>query len=297
MTRLTERQIDLLLQRIHPKRVLNRDGNSYVEAHDIKAELIRVFGFANFDSEVVEQVCLFDVPCQTKAGKDAFNVAYRSVVRLTVKAEDGTPLATYTEGHVGESTHPVRAEAHGNALTNSESYALKRCAVFLGDQFGLSLYNKGSLASLVRWTLQRPQTDETDKPTDESTDERDVPDVHPESTEVEQEPDPRETNAKPAQQEQVAASGEQPAEPDPAEREAQRKQVEADRIRQAALNPPPDDWTGTPVRWISHLMGEAVKHKCQNIPVESLLSSGAVALRVMLEQRMKLLADEARVAS
>jgi hypothetical protein len=40
-----------------------------------------------------------------------------------------------------------------------------------------------------------------------------------------------------------------------------------------------------------------VKHKIQNVPVESLLSPNPVALRVMLEQRMKLLADEQRVAS
>ena len=51
------------------------------------------------------------------------------------------------------------------------------------------------------------------------------------------------------------------------------------------------------MRWISHQMGEAVKAKVQNVQVESLLSLTPVALRVMLEQRMKQLADEQRVAS
>ena len=65
---------------------------------------------------------------------------------------------TFHDGsHVGESTHPVFGEAHGNALTNSETYALRRAAINLGDQFGLSLYNKGSLEAIVRWTLVRPE--------------------------------------------------------------------------------------------------------------------------------------------
>jgi hypothetical protein len=36
------------------------------------------------------------------------------------------------------------------AIKTAETQALKRCAINLGDQFGLSLYRNGSTAPLVR---------------------------------------------------------------------------------------------------------------------------------------------------
>lgn len=180
---LTREQVELLLKRVHPNRVNMRDGFAYMEAHDIKAELTRIFGFGRFSSCVTEQVLLFDDPTKTNAGKDAWYVGYRSRVRLKIYAPDGTFLAEFEEGHAGDSTHPVRGEAHGNAITNSESYALKRCATFLGDQFGASLYNKGSREALVRWTLVMPPAADEVSAATPNTD--DVPVVHPESEQVE----------------------------------------------------------------------------------------------------------------
>ena len=166
MTYFTEEQVQLLLKPIHPRRVLQRDGMSYVEGFDIRAELTRVFGFGRWSSEVLDQalICETEVTTKTytdkygneKGGKPAWYVVYRSRVRLTIHAPDGTLVTFHDGSHVGESTHPVHGEAHGNALTNSETYALRRAAINLGDQFGLSLYNKGSLDAIVRWTLVRP---------------------------------------------------------------------------------------------------------------------------------------------
>jgi hypothetical protein len=157
MTYLTDEQVKLLLRPIHPRRVLQRDGMSYVEGYDIRAELNRVFGFGRWSEEILSQDMVCETNVKTKAGKDAWYVVYRTRIRLTVCAPDGTVITRYDGSHVGESTHPVRGEAHGNALTNSETYALRRCAINLGDQFGLSLYNKGSLEAIVRWTLVRPE--------------------------------------------------------------------------------------------------------------------------------------------
>jgi hypothetical protein len=188
---LTEEQVAKLLEPIHPRRVSSRDGLAYVEAHDIKAHLTRIFGFARWSSEVIDQQLIAERQVQTKGGKDAFYVCYRSIVRLTVCAPDGTPLATYTEGHVGDSTHPVQGDAHGNALTNSESYALKRCCIALGDQFGLSLYNKGQTSKIVGRTLVAMPGENT-KAADVDAD---VPQIHPEEhaqhgPEVQPEPEP-----------------------------------------------------------------------------------------------------------
>jgi hypothetical protein len=149
-------QVNQLLKPINGKRVLARDGMSYVAAHDVKAHLNRVFGFGRWSSEVVEQSLVFEVEKIMGNGKPGWYVCYRSVVRLTVCAPDGTQCAVYTEGHVGDNTGPTRGDVHGNAVANSESYALKRCAAMLGDQFGLSLYEKGSTRPLVGDTLVHP---------------------------------------------------------------------------------------------------------------------------------------------
>jgi hypothetical protein len=155
----TAAQIEQLLKPINPRRVQERDGNAYVAAHDIKAHLTRIFGFGRYSSELVEHHLICDNETTTKAGKPAWYVVYRAVVKLTVCAPDGTPVCVYTEAHVGESTHPVRGEAHGNAITNAESYALKRCAVHLADQFGASLYNKGQRSAMIGRTFLMPDAD------------------------------------------------------------------------------------------------------------------------------------------
>lgn len=150
---LSPEQVTLLLKPIHPQRVLSLKNMAYVAGHDVRAELNRLFGFARWDQELLRQDLICDREVKTKAGSPAFYVLYRSTVRLSVRAADGTPLCFYDGTHVGESTHPVQGDAHGNAVTNSETYALRRAAINLGDQFGLSLYNKGSLDAIVRWTL------------------------------------------------------------------------------------------------------------------------------------------------
>lgn len=165
---LTREQIEQILRPINPTRVSSREGLAYVEAYEVRAHMARVFGIARWSSEVIEQHMICEDAVQTKAGKPAWYVAYRSIVRVTVCAPDGTQLAVYTEGHAGDSTHPVKGEAHGNAITNSESYAFKRAACMaLLDQGGLSLYGKGSKAALVKRTLVMPgETTAAEEPVD-----------------------------------------------------------------------------------------------------------------------------------
>jgi len=171
----SDEQIELLLKPIHPNRVAVTRGLSYVEGYDIRAELTRVCGFGSWSEETLDQQLICENETQTSGGKKAWYVVYRTRVRLYVCAPDGSPVCNFDGAHVGESTHPVRGEAHGNALTNSQTYALRRCAINLGDQFGLSLYNKGSQEAIIRWTLVRPETTPAD------TD--DVPVITPEAPE------------------------------------------------------------------------------------------------------------------
>jgi hypothetical protein len=78
-------------------------------------------------------------------------VAYRATVQLTIIDGNLGDNAIYTEAAVGDSqNNPSRADAHDMAIKTAESQAFKRCAINLGDQFGLSLYNNGSTSSVVR---------------------------------------------------------------------------------------------------------------------------------------------------
>lgn len=149
----SDAQMAQLLTGINPARV-SKDGKgfSHVEAYEIRAHLNRVLGFARWSQRVVSQELVFESSTGTE--KPKWTVCYRSIVELVVCSETGDPLATYTEGATGDATNlPSRADAHDMALKTSQSQAFKRCAMNLGDQFGLSLYNKGSHRALVMRTL------------------------------------------------------------------------------------------------------------------------------------------------
>lgn len=150
---LNDRQKEILLKGINPSRVASRQGGggrslSYLEAWDVKAHLIRVFGFGGWSWDVLNSELAFEENANSR-----WSVGYKVVGRLTI-ADLG---CTYTEAAVGSASLPSRGEAHDMAIKTGESDALKRAAINLGDQFGLSLYNNGSLQPVVTTTL----TDET----------------------------------------------------------------------------------------------------------------------------------------
>lgn len=151
---LTAEQIDVLLRPIRPQRVLEAQGQSHVPAYDVAAHLTRVFGFGGWDKQILSLTLVNEDPVKTAGGKDAWRVTYSCTLRLTIKDCVGDRVASWDDGACGTSTLPQRGEAHDMALKSAISYSLKRCAAFgLGDQFGLSLYNKGSLAPLIGKTL------------------------------------------------------------------------------------------------------------------------------------------------
>jgi hypothetical protein len=152
---LTPTQQEQLLRPINPSRVRSRDGMAYLEAWDVRAHLIRIFGFGGFSVELLDITQVFEQETTTRAGKAAFKVGYRATVRLTVP----TLSAVYTEAAFGESVMPdfKRGDAHDMAIKTAESQALKRAATNLGTQFGLSLYNDGSMLDVVKATLAGPE--------------------------------------------------------------------------------------------------------------------------------------------
>lgn len=165
MTGFNAKQVLQLLQPIHPSRVL-RDGkgNPHVSQQDITAHLIRVFGFGSFDTDILETTCVFEentIDKETKKPKpDRWNVCYRAMVRLTVRNEAGEVVCHYEDGSTATAQNQTRGDAHDLAFKSALSLAKKRTAVYLGDQFSLSLYNKGQMRALVKGTLVLPSGDE-----------------------------------------------------------------------------------------------------------------------------------------
>jgi len=164
---LTTTQTEQLLKGVNPSRVKILDGLSHMEAFDIRAHLIRIFGFANWDTRITETVLIYEDFGKNSRGRDSVNVAYRVGIELTVRDEDGNKLARYGDVATGESRGmPVtkRGDAHDMAMKTASSQALKRCAINLGDQFGLSLYNQGSTQPFVRGTLVAVASDKAEAP-------------------------------------------------------------------------------------------------------------------------------------
>lgn len=157
MSRLTPRQYRALLMPLPQERVSTRQQSgrtlSYVEAWDIKRHLIRIFGFGGFSSEVIRTDIVRNVHPE---GERNYLVSVLVTLRLTIHPS-GYPLAVYTESAVGSARLPDEAEALDMAVKTAESDALKRAAINLGDQFGLSLYNDGSLKPVVGFTTVEPE--------------------------------------------------------------------------------------------------------------------------------------------
>lgn len=151
---LNDAQREYLLRPLAADRVAKRSqagrSLSYVEAWDIKRTLIRVFGFGGWSWDVQTADLAFEDTVLSKSGGDNWNVGYKVIGRLKIEAL----YCTYTEAAIGSATLPSRGDAHDMAIKTAESDALKRCAINLGTQFGLSLYDNGALNDVVGRTLE-----------------------------------------------------------------------------------------------------------------------------------------------
>ena len=151
-TVLTQEQYAQLLMPLSAHRVAKRTqagmSLSYLEAWDVKAHLIRIFGFGGWSADVTESVLAFE----EKNEKGLWSVGYKVTLRLMIHDVE----CSYTESCVGFSSLGSRGEAHDMAVKTAESDALKRCAINLGTQFGLSLYDNGNKKDVVGMTLNAP---------------------------------------------------------------------------------------------------------------------------------------------
>lgn len=166
VTRMTKSVLRQLVQPLQQWRTKTRTQSgktlTYVEAYEIKAHLIRVFGFGGFSVNVLDSniVAIREYPATPshvytsgdRSGEPKTpQVIAEATVMLTIfgigpNGED----VTYTESAIGSNSGNDIGDAADNAIKTAASDALKRCATYLGTQFGLGLYNDGSLEETVK---------------------------------------------------------------------------------------------------------------------------------------------------
>lgn len=157
-------QYETLRKALRSSRVMMREGKySYLAAWDVRAHLIRIFGFGSFDVEMVTDqfMGLFDYESGGQQPRPMVEAVWKATMRLIVRDPDGYEIARFTEGSVGSATGgrgvANRGDLMDNALKTAASDAFKRCCINLGTQFGLSLYDNGNLADVVRLILVGPE--------------------------------------------------------------------------------------------------------------------------------------------
>jgi hypothetical protein len=159
---ITAEQYAYLMNPLRSARVATRQQGgktlSYLEAWDVKAHLTRIFGFGNWDLNMLEQEHVATRPYLNDAGKDMVEVVWMAKMMLTVRDNQGREIATHSEAAVGSASGPASmlGDHHDNALKTAASDATKRCAINWGTQFGLSLYDNGAKTDVIKQTLVKP---------------------------------------------------------------------------------------------------------------------------------------------
>lgn len=146
---LSEGQLRVLMGNLNPRRIAKRSQGgrelSFLEAWDVKATLIRVFGFGGFSAEVIDTRIL-EINRESDDKGTKIEVAAMCTLQLTIHSLG----AVYTESAVASQKGRDVGEVADFAVKTAESDALKRAAIYLGTQFGLSLYDNGATRDVIR---------------------------------------------------------------------------------------------------------------------------------------------------
>lgn len=123
---------------------------SYIPGYAAIETANRIFGFGNWDSEIIslKEVARteYEKP-PYKAGEDPkpmISISYLCHSKLTVKNGDSTTShedTGYGDGVAGNSAYGI-GSCIELATKEAVTDALKRCLRYYGEQFGLSLYDK-----------------------------------------------------------------------------------------------------------------------------------------------------------
>jgi recombination DNA repair RAD52 pathway protein len=191
---LLDEQHNVLMRPLNGSRVAKRSQGgkqlSYLESWDVRAHLIRLFGFANFDVQMLDQH-LVGVREYQSGEKDMVEPIWFAKIQLTIRDPEGRALAVYSDAAVGSNAGPATmiAESHDNAIKTAASDALKRCAINLGSQFGLSLYDDGTTREVVKQTIIKPESSVTEPPDELTPEQKANLEQSLGATEIQEQPD------------------------------------------------------------------------------------------------------------
>jgi hypothetical protein len=165
---LTPQQIQVLTMALDPKRTAQRKQSgstlTYMEAWEIRRTFNRVFGFGGWSEEILDSRLIkveTDVPKRDRNGTITGHTAFRVTMQTRTRVRIHQLGASYDGEAMSTQAGAIVGDVGDFALKTSASDALKRAAMNLGTQFGLSLYNHGSFEDVVgaAWLLpvgQRP---------------------------------------------------------------------------------------------------------------------------------------------
>lgn len=161
---LTDLQLAQLKADLNPARITQRKQGgstlSYLEGYDVKATLTRIFGFGGYSAEVFDSKILkmeerevaetrWDDDAKRKVPTGKTKLQWRAVAQASLRLHIHQLGATYAETAISSQDGIDPGEVADFAVKTAETDALKRCAINLGTQFGLSLYNKGATEDVI----------------------------------------------------------------------------------------------------------------------------------------------------
>ncbi|MDX9742252.1 MAG: Rad52/Rad22 family DNA repair protein [Arcobacteraceae bacterium] len=138
----TKEQIEQLEQELDSNRIKSRSkGNvnlSYLEGFDVIETANSIFGFGNWSYSITT----LNLVSEEQNSNQNTVICYKAIVRLTV--QDTTHSKSIHREDIGFGTgiSKTLADAHEGAGKEAVTDALKRGLKSLGNQFGLSLYDK-----------------------------------------------------------------------------------------------------------------------------------------------------------
>lgn len=169
---LTAEQVGALMSDLNPNRVATRNVQgrdlSYLEAHDVRATLTRIFGFGGWSLDVIESKIL-DIRDDGRQGtypqghqragqpKTPYVLAYARVCLTIHNIGPAGQDVSFTETAIGTNDGWTIGDVADNAIKSAASDAMKRCATNLGTAFGLSLYANGSRQDTIRVIFEPEQ--------------------------------------------------------------------------------------------------------------------------------------------
>jgi recombination DNA repair RAD52 pathway protein len=161
---LSDQQLDQLLASLKPNRVATRKQGgstlSYLEAWDVRATLTRIFGFGGWSITESKTEVLHSGTYKKPQGGEGIEAACQSHVTLHIHQ-----LGTwFSDVGIASQKGVDIGEVMDFAAKTSQSDALKRCAVNLGTQFGLSLYDNGNTSDVIKVILLDEQDTRKRKP-------------------------------------------------------------------------------------------------------------------------------------